>query len=371
MSTSSSRPSSPKPISPEESIRGLTVGLAESDSVRAEGYAELSTLRAAKQTQLSRREALLALKYGADHPRVAESRAQQAVNREMGQQLQVLQIQVSTPLPQVDEHGYVFHGYVRNRRRQPLPGLTVALYEDGRWFRDLGYGCTDENGYFLLRFTEKTKDRPENPSPPPAGGPNDPGKSNPTTGTSGTATSTGFVPGKKDERASERDDEDESKTFEVRVYNSAQKLIYRDPTPLVARAGQIDFREIIIDDDAGRCTPPPGSTDDPPPTSPVKPGVSPRPPVGTPPKPSAESPSRAQPQPTSPPPAPPAPTQPSGQSTPLENIRGVGPKTADKLRASGIKDIESLEEVETKKLVNLAGMDKAASRKKPARKKKP
>jgi predicted flap endonuclease-1-like 5' DNA nuclease len=52
------------------------------------------------------------------------------------------------------------------------------------------------------------------------------------------------------------------------------------------------------------------------------------------------------------PPEPPAPT-----STPLENIRGIGPSKARKLRAAGIKDIETLLKTDTAKLVEIAGFD--------------
>ena len=57
----------------------------------------------------------------------------------------------------------------------------------------------------------------------------------------------------------------------------------------------------------------------------------------------------------------PAGAQPGGPapttSTPLETIRGVGPKTADRLRAAGIADIEALARTPGEKLVELAGKD--------------
>ena len=44
-------------------------------------------------------------------------------------------------------------------------------------------------------------------------------------------------------------------------------------------------------------------------------------------------------------------------STPLENVRGIGPKTAAKLRAAGIPDVETLARTEASKLVEIAGFD--------------
>jgi hypothetical protein len=371
-SRSASGSSTPKPISADDSVKGVTAGVGELDAARADGYDQLSSLRSAKQNQLTRREKLLSLKYGSDHPRVAEVRNQQSANALLSRDVSIAQVQAATPAPAVDEKGYVFHGYVRNRKREPLPRLTVALYdENGSWFRAMGYGCTDENGYFLLRYNEgKEKpvtpdpnndpshaDKPDTPPPPPAPAP---------------ASKTAFARDEKkaeaDTNPKERATDDNTRVFEVRVYDARQQLIYRDPTPLRAQLGQVDYREIIIDENAERCTPPPGSKDTPPPPAPEKPVQPPRRPVN---RPSNYRP----PAPTKPvSPNPPVPTT----STPLEDIRGVGRKTADKLRRAGIKDIEALEKTDTTELVELAGRDKAVtqhklrtSAKKKAAKKSP
>src|SRR5262249_14253917 len=44
-------------------------------------------------------------------------------------------------------------------------------------------------------------------------------------------------------------------------------------------------------------------------------------------------------------------------STPLENIKGIGPKTADRLRAAGIADVEAYVRTPAQKLVDIAGFD--------------
>ena len=46
-----------------------------------------------------------------------------------------------------------------------------------------------------------------------------------------------------------------------------------------------------------------------------------------------------------------------GTSTPLETIRGVGPRTAARLRAAGIADVEALMRTSAAKLIELAGKD--------------
>lgn len=46
------------------------------------------------------------------------------------------------------------------------------------------------------------------------------------------------------------------------------------------------------------------------------------------------------------------------KSTPLENVKGIGPKTADKYRAAGIGDMETLTRAPASKLAEVAGLDK-------------
>jgi predicted flap endonuclease-1-like 5' DNA nuclease len=53
---------------------------------------------------------------------------------------------------------------------------------------------------------------------------------------------------------------------------------------------------------------------------------------------------------------PPTPRPPT-TSTPLEDIRGVGPKRAEKLRAAGIPDLEAFLRTDSAKLVEIAGLD--------------
>jgi predicted flap endonuclease-1-like 5' DNA nuclease len=52
-----------------------------------------------------------------------------------------------------------------------------------------------------------------------------------------------------------------------------------------------------------------------------------------------------------------APSAPPRTSTPLESVRGIGPKTAEKLRAAGIPDLEALLRTPGARLVDVAGFD--------------
>ncbi|HEX2854235.1 MAG TPA: helix-hairpin-helix domain-containing protein [Opitutaceae bacterium] len=382
MNKSRSDQSTPKPIIVEDALRHLTAGIGQVDGDRAAAYGELSTLRSAKQSSLQRREKIYAIKYGATDRRVLHTQKLQENNTRLRQEIYVAHTQAATPAPRVDANSYVFHGFVRNRERQPLSRLTVALYDEkGAWLRELGYGCTDETGYFILRFARDTTD------------PKDPKDSTPATdekkkaaaeeatkraaekeaaekkSAAGGQTAETPAAAARAAKAAEADAvnrlqgagmrtssqtgyESRGKGAEIRVYDAKQTLLHRETEPLNPKLGAIDYREIVIDD-GGSCVPPPGSTDDPPPRAPAKPAATPRVPAPVASKPAAATPT--------PPPATEKPATPAPQdraSTPLENIKGVGPKTAAKLRATGIKDVEALKETKTEKLIEFAGTDK-------------
>jgi len=54
----------------------------------------------------------------------------------------------------------------------------------------------------------------------------------------------------------------------------------------------------------------------------------------------------------------PSPTpRPPATSTPLEHVRGIGPKRAEKLRAAGVPDLEAFLRTDSAKLAEIAGLD--------------
>ena len=218
--TTITRPS-PEDVPPEETARVVANGVAQIDLDRAAAYAGLGTLRTAKATSFAREEKLLARKYGANHPRVAAVAERRASNAVFQRDLTVAHSLATTPAPAVDAGSYVFHGFVRDCDRKPLARLSVALYDaNGKWIASLGYGCTDERGYFILR-----------------------GAPAPQSGRAGG-------------------------TAEIRVHDAERKLVHREAGAVTPAAGAIDYREIVICDD-GTCVPPPDVPDEPPPT-PVK-----------------------------------------------------------------------------------------------------
>ena len=167
--------------------------------------------------------------------------------------------------PTVDEDGYVFHGFVRDLEGQAVPQLTVALYDQsGNWIREIGYGCTDERGYFLMRYPNGQKGKARTV------------KSRAAMFTNVTGIATDNPPPKL--------------LAKIYVLDAKKTTLHVEKEPLQPELGEVDFRIIILGAEGGCCTEPP-----------LKPG-----PV------------------------------PSATSTPLENIRGIGPATARKMRAAGI-----------------------------------
>jgi hypothetical protein len=366
MNKSRSDQTTPKPIIVEDALRHLTAGIGQLDGDRAAAYGELSTLRSAKQSSLQRREKIYAMKYGASDRRVLHAQKLQENNTRLRQEIYVAHTQAATPAPRVDDNGYVFHGFVRNGDRRPLPRLTVALYDEkGKWLRELGYGCTDETGYFLLRYGGDPKAATEEQKKAAAA---EAAKIAAEKEAAEKESEIGEKPTKAAAARSAKSadavkklqggmrtlpqggSESRGKGAEIRVYDAKQTLLHREAEPLTPKLGAIDYREITIDD-GGICVPPPGSTDDPPPRAPAKPTAAPRVPAPSQPA-AAMAASRLVAQK----PVPPAPRD--RTSTPLENIKGVGPKTAAKLRATGIKDVEALRKTKTEKLIAFAGTDK-------------
>lgn len=215
-STAPDRPSSEN-ISPEETAGAVANGVGQLDLDRASAYAGLTSLRSGQSEAYAREEKLLARKYGEQHPRVLAVAQRRAANEVFLRDLAVAHALAATPPPQTDATTYIFHGHIRDCDRKPLPQLTVALYRArGEYLASLGYGCSDEEGYFSLGGT------------PP-------------------------------------ESEDGAETVAtIRIYDLDQKLVCTECEPLHVAAGRSDYREIVICD-TGTCRPPPDGPNEPPP----------------------------------------------------------------------------------------------------------
>lgn len=285
MATSSQSPrSTPQPVNPAEVVRKVTAGIPDLDSQRADGYAGLLTLRAAKHRSLTVRAKLYAAKYGADDARIARVVQQGRANARLQRELTVVQAVAATPVPEIDAATYVLHGFVRTAKREALPNLTVALYDrQGQWLRPDDYRATDENGHFEVRYkigsivhhsakAESQRSAPQ--ASTPAGGASAPGQ--PEQKATSSQSSGGVWEALRG-------------PYEIRVYDADRNLVHRESQPPVKpTAGVLDTRDITIDDPRGRVVEPPDDqTGKPPPapkpTPPSKSAVTPAPKPSAPP----------------------------------------------------------------------------------------
>jgi len=204
-----------------ETLEKTIVGL---DQARAADLGEMSEVRVAKFNVLARDRVRLAAKLGATDPRVLAIDASLALHAQTVPGF-ASEIAISTaPQPRVDESSWVLHGLVLDASRKPIQGVTVALYQKDTWLQNLGFACTDANGYFVLMVQEALKiDR----------GP-----------------------------------------FSIDILRN-EKIIFIAPDPVTIRPGHVEFREIVIDAIANTCPPPSGNQPAPP--APPTPAVSAQP----------------------------------------------------------------------------------------------
>lgn len=345
-------------LDPETSISGLTTAFSALDGNRAAGYGALGRARAAKSASLSREQKLLAVKHGsASHPRISQAVTSLAANERFRREIAASQEVLETPAPEVDSDSFLVYGFVRRRDQTGIPGLTLALTdEQGVWLKRGGYACTDRRGYFELRIQRQTGEKETVPGRTVSGEETrkeaaaraEAERKAAAAGSSGIKTN---IPSSEQETKAKAEASARDRAgVQLRVFDREGRVLHVERRPVVPVAGGVDYRLIILDDEGCGCTPPPEKSDGQPapssPRAPAAPPAAPKQPSTGPAAPrvanlkSYESPN----DPT------------SGQ--PLEAIRGIGPKRADKLRAAGIDDVEEFKRSEGAALVKLAGFDK-------------
>jgi hypothetical protein len=194
----------------QESAAQFESDLAKSDTVRGIALTGLQRLRAARTEHVKREQAWLATTLGADHPEVVRLNAELEAGRDFDGVLGAEIDRVNATPPVVNERGWVLHGFVRNQQLQGQAKLTVALFDrSNRWIESLGHTCTDERGYFQLRF----------------------------------------VPGKEIVL-------EQGRELFVHISDPTQKELYCDKKPMLAVLGEIRYREIILGAEPVTCSPP-------------------------------------------------------------------------------------------------------------------
>lgn len=294
----------PDDIPNETVTKTVESQLAGLDPQRGEAYAGLEKLRAAKATGYTREQKRLALKYGKDSARATALTQKTRINLGLQRDLNFERARAQSESPRVDENGYVFHGFVRDMKGQAQPKLSVALYDDkGNWIRELGYGCTDERGYFILRYQRPEKD--------PAG------DVKPVATTLNLSASAG------DTAAQDKI------SAKIYVLDGDQKTLHIESEPLYPALGNVDFRIIVLGAHVKPCAPPPPTTAPPPAPTPV-------------------------PTPTPTPTPGPTPTPTPKPRTPLDKL-DTDDATRKRLTQFGIIDVEGIAETDPAKLADVVG----------------
>jgi len=222
----------PRNVSPEEVSQTLDKQLTSLDPQRAQAFSGLKTVHDARHAGYLREEERLTRKYGKDHPRVTAMTGKIRSNEGLRRDLEFEAARATIEAPVVDKNSYVFHGFVRNCAGEGMARLTIALYdEQGNWIRIIGYGCTDEQGYFLLRYDRGKTD--QGASPQSTSGPFSAAPAAPAAGT--------------ESKASAR----------IHVLDSKSSTLQIEEELLYPQLDQVDFRIIIICDEAAPCAAPP------------------------------------------------------------------------------------------------------------------
>jgi hypothetical protein len=123
----------------------------ELDQARAAGLGELALVTNARLTVLARDQRRLTEKLGPDHPRVAALVRTIDLCRALVLELRVAEKSAAVTPPDVDEKSWALHGHVISLQRTPVAHVTLALYARDSWVRELGYACTNEDGYFVIK----------------------------------------------------------------------------------------------------------------------------------------------------------------------------------------------------------------------------
>lgn len=137
-------------ITVEQAAAGFDQGVAVLDQLRAIQIAESLRLESAKGSVYARENTRLLRKYGKDHPRTTEIASRIKANEEYKTAIVLEYTNASTVRPDPGA-GWAVDGFVRTAKGAALKGVTIAAYDDqGKWYRELGYACTDQAGYFSL-----------------------------------------------------------------------------------------------------------------------------------------------------------------------------------------------------------------------------
>ena len=188
------------------------------DTVRSGALNELKAFQQIKRDVLKKQKARLTEKLGPEHQKVVAVGKKIRNIDHMSDDLDVLITEANIKVESVDKNTWKIHGKVIDKDRKGIKNLTATLHDQkGKWLKEMGYGCTNENGYFSISYT--------------------------LTDETGPSISM----------------EDELFLY---ISNKKQTILYKDSEPLFIRPGRINYKAIYISDIKEVCTPPVSDTDE-------------------------------------------------------------------------------------------------------------
>jgi len=199
----------------EQILQRLDSSISGLDDHRSENLKRTQLLQTNKDKTLKREQARLQKKYGPAHPRVAKISNRLDYNRAVLPEMETEIERSRIKIPEFNANTWMVHGRVLKDKFTGIKGLTLALYDaNGKVEKRLPYACTDERGYYAIRYQIE-----EGQKPP----------------------------------FNEKDD------YFLTVTDAKGKVCHREEKPLHVVIGQSDYRLIVLQDT--KCIPPPGWDD--------------------------------------------------------------------------------------------------------------
>ena len=140
-------------LNDNEITRRLDEAFSLIDNQRSDGLKKLKSIRLVKNKILIKERSRLEQKYGPSHPRLKAMSDRIESNEEILKHLEVEIEKSKITLPDFDQNTWIVHGQVLNKDKTPVSDVTVSLHNrDKKWIKQLGYTCTDQHGYYVLRY---------------------------------------------------------------------------------------------------------------------------------------------------------------------------------------------------------------------------
>jgi len=198
----------------------LDQAIKSADPVRAESLQKLQRLRSARTKNQERERVRLTEKLGGEHPKVMALQAKIDTNYEVARNLKMESVRAQTVAPKVEKDSWLVHGRVINERLEAIPGMKTALYDrTGCPIETCGSEITDKTGYFNLTIKNVADD---------------------TRATSKT---------------------NEQMEGFLYVLDKGNVTVHKDKRPLPIKAGQVQYLEVVLNEEGLVGTPRPGPGD--------------------------------------------------------------------------------------------------------------